>query len=93
MGEIFFVPTYAWRDEHHFEDDNDPTEFQEAYGLLDFRLGFDADGGLWGASIYVENTLDEEYLIDAGNTGGSLGIPTLIRGIPRLAGAGAWVKF
>ncbi len=93
MGDIYFVPSYVFKSSHYFEDDNDPWEFQEGYGILDLKLGFDADGGAWGASIYLENALDEEYLIDGGNTGGEFGIPTYIRGVPQMLGAGAWVKF
>ncbi len=92
-GEVFFVPSYVWKDDHFFEDDNDPWEFQKAYGLLNMKLGYAHGDGTWGASLYVENALDEDYLIDAGNTGGEFGIPTYIRGVPRMIGAGAWVKF
>ena len=93
LGEVYFAPSYVWKSSHYFEDDNDPWEFQKAYGILDLKLGFDAEGGRWGASVYVENALDEEYLIDGGNTGGDFGIPTYIRGVPQMIGAGAWVKF
>jgi len=93
FGEIYFAPSYVWKSSHYFEDDNDPWEFQKAYGILDLKLGFDAADGRWGASVYVENALDEEYLIDGGNTGGEFGIPTYIRGVPQMLGAGAWVKF
>ena len=36
--------------------------------------------------MYLENAFDKEYVIDAGNTGGGLGIPTYVRGMPRIAG-------
>ena len=35
---------------------------------------------------YVQNITDEEYLIDAGNTGSQFGIPTYVPGNPRLYG-------
>lgn len=92
-GEFFFVPTYIWKDGHFFEDDNEPHEYQKSYGLLDLKLGFDHATGIWGAAVYLENALDKEYLIDAGNTGGEFGIPTAIRGMPRMLGAGVWAKF
>jgi iron complex outermembrane receptor protein len=92
-GDVFFVPTYVWKDDLYFEDDNDPIEFQEAYGILDLKLGWEHKSGAWGANVYLENALDEEYLIDVGNTGGAFGIPTYIRGIPQMFGAGAYVKF
>ena len=93
LGEVYFVSSYVWKSSHYFEDDNDPWDFQKGYGILDLKLGFDAANGAWGGSLYVENALDEEYLIDAGNTGGEFGIPTYIRGVPQMVGAGVWVKF
>jgi iron complex outermembrane receptor protein len=36
---------------------------------------------------------DEEYLIDAGNTGGGLGIPTFVAGNPRIFGVRAYYSF
>ncbi|MEZ5937294.1 MAG: TonB-dependent receptor [Hyphomonadaceae bacterium] len=92
-GVVSFVPTYIWKGDQYFEDDNQPNEFQEAYGLLDLKVTWDAESGRWGASAYLDNATDEEYLIDAGNTGGEFGIPTYIRGVPRMFGAGVWVKF
>ncbi len=59
----------------------------EAYGVLDLPRGLRRCVRLLGSaqSIYVENALDEEYLIDGGNTGGEFGIPTFIRGVLRMA--------
>lgn len=37
----------------------------------------------YGLSLRVENLLDQDYLIDAGNTGRLFGLPTTIRGQPR----------
>jgi hypothetical protein len=33
------------------------------------------------------------YLLDGGNTGGAFGIPTFIRGLPRLFGVEAVARF
>lgn len=85
-GKIYFVPTYVWKDGHFFEDDNDPREFENGYGLLDLKVGFASAGGRVGGSVFVENVTDEKYLIDGGNTGGAFGIPTYIRGVPRMIG-------
>ena len=92
-GEVFFVPSYTWKDDVFFEDDNDPWEFQDAYGLLNLKVGYEHNGGQWGMSLYVENALDEAFLIDAGNTGGDFGIPTYIRGTPRMIGAGLQLRY
>ena len=101
-GTLFFTPTYTWQSEVFFDDDNDraslqvrsPAAFsdirvderQEAYGLLNLRAGYEAASGAWRIEAFATNALDEEYIIDAGNTGDSFGIPTFIRGAPRLVG-------
>ncbi len=105
-GELFFSPTYTWRSEVFFDDDNDRSdlqterfapgvtilddfavdEVQDAYGLLNARLGFEHASGGWSIEGFAKNALDEEYLIDAGNSGDLFGLPTFIRGPGRLLG-------
>jgi iron complex outermembrane receptor protein len=101
-GKLTFTPTYTWRSKMFFDDDNDRTdlqsaglfpdtkvdEFQNAYGLLNVRLGFGAVDDKWKVEAFVENLGDEHYLKDAGNTGDSFGIPTFIAGKPRFMGVG-----
>ena len=36
---------------------------------------------------------EKAYVLDAGNTGGAFGIPTFIRGLPRLFGVEGVVRF
>lgn len=66
---------------------------EEAYGLLNIRGGVRLMDGRLQLEGYVENLLDKEYIIDAGNTGGSFGIPTFIAGPPRFWGGGVTVRF
>lgn len=101
-GKLTFTPTYTWRSKMFFDDDNDRgdlqssglfpdtkvDEFQNAYGLLNVRLGFGAVDDRWKVEAFVENLGDERYLKDAGNTGDSFGIPTFIAGKPRFMGVG-----
>lgn len=101
-GKLTFTPTYTWRSKMFFDDDNDRSdlqssglfpdtkvdEFQNAYGLLNVRLGFGAVDDRWKIEAFVENLGDERYLKDAGNTGDSFGIPTFIAGKPRFMGVG-----
>jgi len=101
-GKLTFTPTYTWRSKMFFDDDNDRSdlqssglfpdtkvdEFQNAYGLLNVRLGFGAVDDRWKVEAFVENLGDERYLKDAGNTGDSFGIPTFIAGKPRFMGVG-----
>ncbi|MEO1474848.1 MAG: TonB-dependent receptor [Pseudomonadota bacterium] len=71
-----------------------PGVSQDSFGLLNFRggvrLGEQEKVNLF---FYVENALDEEFVIDGGNTGGSFGIPTFIAGKPRFYGGGISVQF
>ncbi|HWT50755.1 MAG TPA: TonB-dependent receptor [Caulobacter sp.] len=101
-GKLTFTPTYTWRSKMFFDDDNDRgdlqssglfpdtkvDEYQNAYGLLNVRLGFGAVDDRWKIEAFVENLGDERYLKDAGNTGDSFGIPTFIAGKPRFMGVG-----
>lgn len=108
-GNIYLTPTYTWQSKIFFDDDNDRAdlqpsplpglsdaavdEYQDAYGLLNFRAGYTHAGGRWSIGAFVSNALDEEYLIDAGNTGDSFTIPTFIRGAPRLIGVELTTRF
>lgn len=108
-GNIYLTPTYTWQSKVFFDDDNDrpdlqPSplpgladtivdEVQGAYGLLNFRAGYTHESGRWSIGAFVNNALDEEYLIDAGNTGDSFTIPTFIRGAPRLIGVELTTRF
>ncbi|MBX7249000.1 MAG: TonB-dependent receptor [Caulobacteraceae bacterium] len=61
-------------------------EYQDSYGLLNLRAGYEPDDGHWRFEVFADNLLDEEYIIDAGNTGDGLGLPTYIPGEPRTWG-------
>ena len=91
-GEWSFVPVYSWKGETFFDDDNDTgdavqDEVEDGYGLLDLRLTF-RPAAIEGFAVEVfgENVTDEEYLLDAGNTGDGFGIPTFIAGPPSTYG-------
>jgi outer membrane receptor protein involved in Fe transport len=95
VGAFSVAPSYSWQSKVFFNDDNDrPTldfvdaiaESQDAYGLLNLRVRLEDAENRWALEAYAENLLDEEYIIDAGNTGGAFGIPTLIAGTPRFYG-------
>lgn len=83
---LFVVPTYTWKSKVFFEEDNDPRFVQDGFGLLNLRAGLEMEGGAVTATLYGTNLLDEDYIIDAGNTGDTIGSPTFIRGNPRLLG-------
>lgn len=115
-GTFAITPSYIWKGQQFFEDDNgfdyaadgnggfvrrretypDGTpvvEETDAYGLVNLRAGFDSADERWGVYVLGENLLDEEYLIDVGNTGGAFGLHTIIRGKPQMVKAGVYLKF
>ncbi len=51
---------------------------------MNLRLGWSTVDRAWEAALHVDNLFDEEFLIDAGNIGADFGLPTYIRGEPRL---------
>ena len=101
-GEISVRPSYSWQSKVFFDDNNDRAVFQQppaaflpdniqdevqdSYGLVDLRVGYKPDAGSWTVGAFVTNLTDESYIIDAGNTGDSLGLPTFIGGRPRMWG-------
>ena len=90
--EGFFLPTYSYKSDVFFEETNLPNISQEAYGLLNLRLGVTLDQTK-EFTFFMTNALDEEFIIDAGNTGGAFGIPTFIAGPPRFIGAQFSIRF
>lgn len=69
-----------------FNADNKPYESQKGYALTNLGVGLaHADRG-WKVEAYVNNLFDQDYLLDLGNTGKSFGLPTAIRGEPRIVG-------
>lgn len=96
LGELSLTPVYSWQSKIFFSDDNDRAdlqvrsrpafsdktvdEYQDAFGLLNVRLGLTPASGPWSFAVMGENLLDRKYIVDGGNTGDSFGMPTFITG-------------
>lgn len=96
VGTFTLSPVYQYKSEHFFDDDNAQFNFalrQGAFSLVNVRAGWLSPGGRYELAARVENVFAENYLIDAGNTGGSFGIPTFIAGNPRLWSLSGTVRF
>ena len=95
-GTVSLAPLYSWQSKMFFFDDNDRLdlqqrsrpafsdrvvdEFQEGFGLLSARLTYTRLNERWSVALIGDNLTDEKYIVDAGNTGDSFGIPTFIGG-------------
>jgi len=92
--EFFLRPNASYQSKVFFEDENNPSSLghdfsgqmqQSGYGLVNLRGGVKFDR-TWTVTVSLDNVFDKKYLIDAGNTGLTFGIPTVIPGQPRTLG-------
>lgn len=92
---IYLRPTYSYKSKVYFEDDNSEALSQEGYGILNFTAGvrFSARKLRFDVGAYGKNVLDEQYLIDAGNTGNTIGFPTYVAGSPSRFGLQVKMSF
>lgn len=95
--ELFSTLTWNYRSRVFFEEENAPIAgvdiSQDNLHLVDARIGIGAQDGRWQLVASANNLFNEKYLIDAGNTGGLFGTPTLIAGPPRFYGVEAILRF
>jgi len=93
QASVFVRPSYTFKSQFFFDEENtefenspNPAISQDAYGLLNIRGGVRLFDDRFVVEGFAKNLLDEEYLIDAGNTGKAFGVPTYIAGPPRFIG-------
>ena len=91
--EFFATPTVTYRSSVFFELPNNPVTSQGPVTLVNLRAGIQDPAGKWQLLGFATNLLDKAYVLDAGNTGGAFGIPTFIRGLPRLFGVEGVYRF
>ncbi len=91
--EFYATPAVTHRSSLFFELPNNPVTSQGPVTLVNLRAGFQHPEGRWQVTGFATNLTDKKYLLDAGNTGGAFGIPTFIRGLPRLFGVEALYRF
>ncbi|MEO1488352.1 MAG: TonB-dependent receptor, partial [Pseudomonadota bacterium] len=70
--ELFMTPSVTYQSRVFFEQPNDPDNpmlSEDGYALVNVRAGVRFGDGRFALTAYARNLFDEEYLIDAGNTG------------------------
>ena len=89
-SDLFASIVYSYRSDVFFEPENAPISgldiSEDGVSLVNARIGVSSSDNTWAVSLFVSNLLDEEYLVDAGNTGGSFGNPTFVAAPPRFYG-------
>ena len=86
LGILTFGAEYVFQSEVYFHAANDDFRSQDDYGLLEGRISLTAADGTWQVSLFGENLLDEDYLIDAGGLAEVLFSPTTLAGQPMTFG-------
>jgi outer membrane receptor protein involved in Fe transport len=90
---FFALPTVTYRSRVFFELPNNPVTSQGPVTLVNLRAGIRHPERRWEIIGFATNLFDNDYVLDAGNTGGAFGIPTFIRGLPRLFGVEGVYRF
>jgi len=83
----------SYQSDIFFDSSNRPELAQDAYWITDVAVKFGNNDSFWRVELYADNIFDEEYLIDAGNTGGGFGIPTFVAGMPFIAGVRLYADY
>jgi len=77
LGELTLRADYIYSDEFLFKSENLDLD-QDAYGVINARIGFESADGRWGLALIGENVGDEEYLLTRSDVlGQNLGIPAM----------------
>jgi len=90
---FFATPSVTHRSRIFFEVPNNPLISQEAVTLVNARAGVSFADNRFEIAGFIRNAFDEEYLLDAGNTGGAFGIPTFIPAEPQFYGVQLTARF
>jgi outer membrane receptor protein involved in Fe transport len=90
---FFATPSVTYRSRIFFEVPNNIAISQGPVTLVNARAGVSFADERFELAGFVRNALDEDYLLDAGNTGGGFGIPTFIPAEPRMYGAQLTARF
>ncbi|MBO82635.1 MAG: TonB-dependent receptor [Citromicrobium sp.] len=95
-ARFFATPSVTYRSRIVFELPSatrpDPIS-QGPVTLVNARAGISIDHERFEIAGFIHNAFDENYLLDAGNTGGSFRIPTYIPAEPRLFGIEVTARF
>jgi len=83
---FFATPSITYRSRIFFQVPNDPEISQGPVTQINARAGVSFADDRLEIAGFIRNAADEEYLLDAGNTGGGFGIPTFIPAEPRFYG-------
>ena len=91
----YFRPSYSYKSKVFFEDNNRPDLVQDGYGLANFTAGYRVNRTkmYYEIGAFGKNVFDTKYIIDAGNSGDNIGLPTFVAGSKSVFGVQLKVGF
>ena len=92
-ARFFATPSISHRSRIFFEVPNNPLIGQAAVTLVNARAGVSFADDRYEIAGFIRNAFNEDYLLDAGNTGGAFGIPTFIPAEPQFYGIEVSARF
>ena len=92
-ARLFATPSITHRSRIYFEVPNSDVTSQGPVTLVNARAGVSFADDRYEIAGFVRNAFNEDYLLDAGNTGGAFGIPTFIPAEPRFFGMQLTARF
>lgn len=90
---FFATPSVSYRSQIFFEVPNNPLISQEAVTIVNARAGISFADKRYEIAGFIRNAFNENYLLDAGNTGGAFTIPTFIPAEPQFYGIEVSARF
>ena len=88
--QIYFRPNYNFKSKVYFEDENRELLSQQGYGIMNATLGVkfkSSNKRSFEFGVFGKNILDQKYVMDAGNSGDNIGLPTFVAGPRAIYGA------
>lgn len=92
-ARFFATPTVTYRSTIFFQVPSTALLSQGPVTLVNARAGVSFADERYEIAAFIRNATDEDFLLDAGNTGGAFGVPTFIPGEPRFYGVEVTAKF
>ena len=92
-ARFFATPSITHRSTIFFQVPSTALLSQGPVTLVNARAGVSFADDRYEIAGFIRNAFDEEFLLDAGNTGGAFGIPTFIPGEPQFYGVEVTAKF
>jgi outer membrane receptor protein involved in Fe transport len=92
-ARFFATPSITHRSTIFFQVPNSALLSQGPVTLVNARAGVSFAEERYEIAGFIRNAFDEDYLLDAGNTGGAFTVPTFIPAEPRFYGVEVTARF